>query len=513
MLPGTAILLLIPGMEAQSSQVVEGTPEETYRFELQGTVHDGQGGIWEVVGLSEDDRGYTAISYVLTEGALADPANVLVEGFGICQRIADGPAEVTIAVSPWITTTGFKTGKQSFVMNHKTGDIFENCHIYDGNLPAYEQDYRVFITNPHQDPASLTVNGETQTLEPGARVAFNGNSNGSPLTFSSSAILPVVFYSDSEDLNLVSLDSRDHRNWMIPHLARDTASWENRWIFANDKPMTLFWKQGEASFNEDYASGIHALDVAPQQSGDPAWAQAIGTGPNNGFFQFSRADGKTGGAWVGAQRVPGDGNVDTTELYLPHVAADTASFWTGYSLANANEVDAEVTMWALDTDGIVGAETFTIPAGANEIGVVGVDRLVGLQGISWIKIQSDQPIAGVELIGAVGTEDPNFSGFLLPTETADRLAFPAVRTDEGLWTGLALINPTDMMHQGTLTWYDGSGNVVSQEQSDLQAGEKRLWQAPAGAEHVCWSGEGVIGFALVGQLDGSKIGGYLGLPF
>lgn len=69
----------------------------------------------------------------------------------------------------------------------------------------------------------------------------------------------------------------------------------------------------------------------------------------------------------------------------------------------------------------------------NEIGLIGVDRLAGEEGISWVRIESNHPIVGLELIGDNHPSRPNFSGFLLPAAGGSTLGFPVLRANERYW--------------------------------------------------------------------------------
>ena len=499
--PGTAIVMLLPGMETLSSSAVQGNPTVTYRFDPEGVVSDGQGGAWKVRTLAEDADGITALSLVLDEGVLTDPVSLQIQEVTVCQYVSDGPAQVTLGFETWVTTTQARqtrAKKTSF-----NGNGFELCPDFAGSLPFLGQDYRLMISNPHEEPVAAYVGETRHLLEPGTALSLEASQ---AYAFAPGMALPAVFLADGTDLSVTGFDSKSRRRSFIPHLARDP-QWENRWIFANQTRVLLDWRQGSASFSKSYAAGIHEVRIAPDPDLDPGQASLSGSAGFNGFFQFSRHEAP-GSAWVNGL----EDSTGSTLLYLPHVAADTASFWTGYSLANPNEETANVEMNAYDVHGqLLAVETFLIPAGSNEIGLVGSTRLQGIDGISWIAFLSDQPLAGLELVGE-NRSQIDFAGFLLPDQTSGHLAFPLLKTQDNQWSGLAMLNPTALDARGTLLWLDHAGTIVQRQSLALGAGVKFVAQAPVGSEHAIWKGDPLVGFCLVGEHGTGKIGGYCGLP-
>ena len=618
--PGTTVVFSVPGVTSTSSSSVEGLPERPYRLELAGTVTDDSGGVWgEAEALDEDERGYSAVRFVLTEGILSDPVVITMLGIRVCQRIIDGPGDVIITISFW-GSGGKKAAEYSMRLSKTDHGSIDMCADSSGHLPVPEEDLSLFISNPRDVAVAVALDGELVRIEPGHRLQLDAVHATDLRNFGSSLALPVVAFSDRDDLNAVALDPTDNRNWFLPHLARDMVSWRNRWVFANGEAATLTWQRQDGNESVFYEAGTHQAMLEAEAGAASSWARLVANRPLNGFLAFDRNTG-TGGAWVNAHRIVNsktgheklflphvaadtasfwtgyslanpydtdvnvlmrgygeDGTVVAEEtfvipagandigvigdarfngvevswieiipdqpmsglelvgsvnseggawvnahrivnsktghekLFLPHVAADTASFWTGYSLANPYDTDVNVLMRGYGEDGtVVAEETFVIPAGANDIGVIGDARFNGVE-VSWIEIIPDQPMSGLELVGSVNSEGGSISGFGLPGEALDQLAFPLVRNGGGNWTGLAVVNtgaePTDV----TLTWYDAQGAVVATEDFTIAPHVKALRVAPDGAAHALMTGNELVAFCLTGADDG-RLGGYLGRTY
>ncbi|MDJ0839268.1 MAG: hypothetical protein QNK37_22310 [Acidobacteriota bacterium] len=508
--PGTTVVFSVPGVTSTSSSSVEGLPERPYRLELAGTVTDDSGGVWgEAEALDEDERGYSAVRFVLTEGILSDPVVITMLGIRVCQRIIDGPGDVIITISFW-GSGGKKAAEYSMRLSKTDHGSIDMCADSSGHLPVPEEDLSLFISNPRDVAVAVALDGELVRIEPGHRLQLDAVHATDLRNFGSSLALPVVAFSDRDDLNAVALDPTDNRNWFLPHLARDMVSWRNRWVFANGEAATLTWQRQDGNESVFYEAGTHQAMLEAEAGAASSWARLVANRPLNGFLAFDRNTG-TGGAWVNAHRIV-NSKTGHEKLFLPHVAADTASFWTGYSLANPYDTDVNVLMRGYGEDGtVVAEETFVIPAGANDIGVIGDARFNGVE-VSWIEIIPDQPMSGLELVGSVNSEGGSISGFGLPGEALDQLAFPLVRNGGGNWTGLAVVNtgaePTDV----TLTWYDAQGAVVATEDFTIAPHVKALRVAPDGAAHALMTGNELVAFCLTGADDG-RLGGYLGRTY
>lgn len=509
-LPNTAVILMVPGMDAISSTEVTGLPEQTYRFNEAGTVTDNQGGTWAVNALDEDERGYTAVAFVLQSGTLGSGLQVLIDNFEVCQRVIDGPATVEIAYEIWITTNKRKTAKLQTGL-HKMESAFESCSSSTTNLPLLNDAYEIAISNPFDEAVVLQSMEPPLVLEPRQRLVVNASDGVFPYEHASSIGLPMVAFEFGQDINASALQSSNHSNWVVPHLARDVNSFQNQWIFAAGEGGNLTWRQdSEALIQYSFDPGVHRF--IPEDEAEPqrSWARANSSKEINGFFAFGRKDDQPGAAWVAANRAGGAATAfGSTRLYLPHVARDTASFWSGISLANGGETAVTAQLMGYANDGsALGSESIVVPAGDNALAVIGQTVFSG-GAPDWILIESDGPILGVALIGSQGAEQTALSGYSMPMSGSSKLAYPLTPSDETYWTGLVLLNGGEAANSGTLRWLDDMGNPVDSEAINMVAMEKRTFVAPEGATQATYSGSGeMIGFSVIGEHGGQRVGAY-----
>ncbi len=510
-LEGTVVVLLVPGVEIDGGGTVAGAATVPYRLADEGSLDDHQGGSWTRVALAEDARGITALGFAFESTAITAPITLSVRDFKVCQRIGDGPGEVQLGLE--LLLVGGKQGER-LVMEKRRLTDFESCAATAGNVPLGSGGAKAILANVHEVPVAVYLENTTTTLDPGQQMTLVQATTLSPYAIASSLPLPMVLSAEAEDIDLVGLSSANHTNYIVPHLARDAQSWSNRFVFANGQATTLQWKQGGTAQNFSYGVGAHELTIEYPSPPERDWAYVAASRPINGFSQFARRDGNLGAAWIEPLRTDANGAVTATSLYLPHVAADRASFWTGYSLANTHGQAIQVTMDGFDADGqLVAAETFEIAAYANEVGTVGESRLVGHDEVAWVRFRADQGIGGLELVGGRHADQPYLAGFLLPDAAQEHLAFPLLRTAAGFWSGLALLNPANTSTVGTIRWKNAAGTVLASEQISFAARQKRVWVAPAGSTQAVVDGGGLLGFVLVGEQDSDRLGAYVGMPY
>lgn len=341
--PATTFVISVEGVSANHDLSISGAPVVGYRLSLAGMLLDDQGGVWgEATALRSDAKGATSIAFVLEENVLMGPVHFLFKNIEVCQYVSDGPGEVKLNVQLFLNTQPGKT--LGLVLSlHKAATGFDLCPEHLGNLPIRQKAYQTFIINPHEQAAVLTIGKRLIRIEPKARLDLEGDFSNAPHAFSSSLALPLVLLSDLGDLNLVGLNTANHRHWLIPHLARDDLNWTNRWIFANGQATTLALNQAGDLSSTAYQTGVHDLALFAASDSQASWLQMAANRSINGFFEFAQTSGN-GSAWVNAKRATPLGDAGDTVLYLPHVARDTANFWTGYSLANRNDTATEVVM-------------------------------------------------------------------------------------------------------------------------------------------------------------------------
>jgi len=508
LVPGTAIVFTVPGLKTSSSNTLFGDPSEPYRFDLHGSVADDQNGVWsEAEPLAEDALGYTGIRFVLLEGSLQNVA-ITIEGIRICQRVIDGPGPIDVGIAFWASAFKRLPDTPSLKMSSPGFDL---CEANTAPVPNLEQTSAIRVANPLDVAVAVGFEDTVTRLEPGYERTFAITEDNALAPFTSSLALPAVVWSDQGDYNIVTLGENGLRDWLLPHIARDSASWNNRLVIANDQAMSLQIRTAERSDTAFLDAGNNTTNLDMAASADATWVRATGTVPYKAFVAFDRSDSE-GGAWVGPTAIA-NGELGATTLYIPHVAADTENFWTGYSLANPYTLDVAVTMTAYSDEGLsLAQEAFVLPARTNDIAMIGNGRFAGVDDLSWIEIRTDRPLAGVELVGTTASDQGNLSGFLMPGSSASRLAFPLLKTTDGDWSGIALVNTGSETVSAELHFYDANGFSVRTDPIDLAPGQKTLATAPTNAAHAVAIGADLVGFCLVGNQDG-RLGGYLGMGY
>lgn len=510
-LEGTVIVLLVPGVELDGGGSVTGTPTVPYRLADEGSLDDHQGGLWTRQTLAEDGRGITALGFAFESAAITAPITLTINDYKVCQRVSDGPGPVQLAFQ-LLLVGGKKT--EVLTLDKQRLVDFETCAATAGNIPLNKDGHRAVLANVYQTPVAVYLENSTTTLEPGQQMTLVQATTPSPYAIASSLPLPMVLSSEVEDIDMVGMSTANHTHFVVPHLASDTQSWINRFSFANGQATTIQWHQGTTPQNFSYGVGAREIEIESANPPEREWAFVSASRPINCFSLFARRDGNVGAAWIETLRTDANGAVTATTLYLPHVAADRASFWTGYSLANTHDMTVQVTMEGFDVNGaLLATEMFAIPAFGKETGIVGETRMVGRNSVAWVRFRAEQGLVGLELVGGRQADRPNLAGFLLPDQGHDELAFPLLRTVNGFWSGLALLNPDNNSANGTILWKDSAGTVLSTTSLQLGPRQKSVMVAPAGSSQAVVTGNGLLGFVLVGEYNSQRLGAYVGLPF
>jgi len=506
LLPGTSIVFTVPGVKTSSSTQTTGTPSRPYRLALNGTVTDDQGGVWsEAEPLDEDLLGYPAIRFVLLEGSLFN-VQLELEGLRVCQRVIDGPGEIEIGIAFWAATN--KRARKAYSTKMAVPG-FDLCKNLTAPLATPEQGMTLYVVNPLEEAAAISLAGEMMRIEPGERLELPIPGADLLRGFSTSLDLPALVFTDVDDYNVVGVRRGGGRDQLFPHIARDGASWDNTLVLAGDQAMSLSLRTGTENSATYLPAGNNTSSLTASPTDRAAFVRATGTASFASFLSLTRRD-SGGGAFVGPVPIE-SGRLGSEMLYIPHVAADSASFWTGYSLANPYTHAVDVRFRAHGHDGaILGEESNTMPPRSNDVGVIGGHRFPALvpEEIAWIAIEASDGLAGIELVGAARSEEGNLSGFLLPGETSARLAFPLLRSGEGDWSGLALLNPRDETATVTVLLTDAAGYHVETQTLTLEPYTKALITSPERAVAARVTGAELVGFCLTGSATG-RLGAYL----
>ncbi len=179
--------------------------------------------------------------------------------------------------------------------------------------------------------------------------------------------------------------------------------------------------------------------------------------------------------------------VDATSgrsILFTHVAANTNTFWTGYSVVNMTDETARVRINAYnDTGGLLASNTQSIAPFGKLLRVTG-DSLVP-RGTSWFVISGlseTTVLSGMELFGS--QDDRQLAGFQATPFVSNKFYFPFVisgsrfRPDHftGLvsnWTGISVINPNSVSANVTFIIYRYDGAVLSGS-TEIPANNKLL---------------------------------------
>ena len=510
MVAGSAVVIKLPGIESTAVLQGEGSPTVSYRMETAGSVNDDQGGSWSSpqLVLGEQDAAWS-LAFVLEAGHLVNPI-IRLNDIRVCQRVVDGAVGVVLDIQVWLVHAKGKKAESALKLQ-KTGDAFETCQAYTGHAPVFGRDADLWVSNPHAEPASLEINNVILSMEPNSQVSLKSLFEDGPHRVRSNVPLPMVVVDESRELNLIGVNSKDNTDYIIAHLARDTGNWTNEWVMATGEGTLLEWAQGNDTHSTVLERGLHRLPLDVSKDNASGWARLNGSRAINGYFEFSRVDG-SGSAGVNALRLSEHPSYGEHQLVLPHVAADRANFWTGFSIANPNQTRAQVSLYAYGSDGLLlQREDLSIEPQANSLGLIGQTHMLGVAGISWIRIDSNQPIAGLELIGRHGSRGA-LAGFLLPSEKSERLVFPLLKADSQWWSGLSVLNHSQETNPVEMRYYSSTGTLIQQQTMSLAPGQKALFLAPPGSEHArVDGGAGLVGFCLVGDYAQQKMGGYLGM--
>lgn len=354
---------------------------------------------------------------------------------------------------------------------------------------------------------------------------FNDAGTSAVEITSSLPITTAVITRAHGDLDIISQGPSYFSSCILPHLASQTTTWRNRFTFATQSSTDLFWSFGNGSSAQGHVDspGSFAYEF-PSYVPTPkkSWTKLDVSGPNsphiNGFLSFSKRSGAPGSASVAPMNTDLFEPGHTSQSYfLAHVAQDQGLFWTGYSLLNPdpNRI-ATIYMKGYDAQGNqISHEAATIPAGGQEIGVIGVDRLAQSELPVWVRIDSSRPLVGIELFGGVNVEQSYLAGFGLPTVPKSQLSFPFVDAVDGSWTGIALVNVGSEIADVEIRYRNNDGSIAKTTNLRMAANTKSTVLAPTGFSGTAICRERLdratlVGFALVGDEGRTELGGYTG---
>lgn len=215
------------------------------------------------------------------------------------------------------------------------------------------------------------------------------------------------------------IDPEGIQTLVFPHIARDVAQFWTGFAFVNTsntaREMTLrAWGSGglligEKSFTlEGYEKRISLADAFLDGVGTPDnvdWVETQTRGDIIGLELFGTHDGKR----LAGLEATGQSSPSLAMTYL----IPDGTRWHGLALVNPGDADAQVSFSVFNQLGSLLHPTQSQPILAKEKKVMLVTDLFATlsEVASWVKIESDQPLIGFELIGTHDGE--TMAGILL----------------------------------------------------------------------------------------------------
>lgn len=256
----------------------------------------------------------------------------------------------------------------------------------------------------------------------------------------------------------------------------------------------------------------------PDLQGQVSWLRVDTTRDLVGFSQVEANDGMESYAVGGVRTL-------NKELFVPHIASDTQTWFTRASVVNGRDETADSRLSIGGQDTPLAAQPAYTKDGFDFKDLLGTID----ESIEWgvfLEGNARDSLAGIEVFGKVdGTRQMVGLG-LAPaprdnanfTATLDTLYFTHVARDTAnFWTGVALVNTTDAAQGAIVNAFGPDGMFLGQKTVDLGPGEKLVELADSflaefgGATAVDWlevtSDGGMVGYELFGTLNTKQMAG------
>jgi hypothetical protein len=203
---------------------------------------------------------------------------------------------------------------------------------------------------------------------------------------------------------------------------------------------------------------------------------------------------------------------------------DNAEYYTGVTVSNLGETDAQLTMRLRDAAGELVAEhpwPDPVPPGAQVTREIWnlLDGAV-YDDAAWLEITGSQPLMGFELFLSRAAEEPfRFDGIIGLEEGHASLAFPVVKAGTGWSSRLRLTNLSGTANSFTVTAHAWDGTPLGEHNGALLAGGQFDEDVAAmflSSPHITWlrvEADGqVLGSLTYVSDDLTRMGGYIGQP-
>lgn len=214
---------------------------------------------------------------------------------------------------------------------------------------------------------------------------------------------------------------------------------------------------------------------------------------------------------------------DDYTVYFPHIDI-TDMWWTGFTLVNISDVDANVSFKFYSNEGELLVELDNLLVIKKGEKIINTIRGLLTEGdrqkpIAWLKVESDQKLDGFELFGTNTSEE--MVGVKISNKSMTKMIFPSITVDDEKWTGVALINVGDNQGDAIFKAYDNLGNLLAESNSvQLNSYGKTVdlvenyfdGEIPAGTSYVkVESTFEMIGFELFGYKNQLGLAGLSGV--
>ncbi len=259
----------------------------------------------------------------------------------------------------------------------------------------------------------------------------------------------------------------------IPHIAESTNWWDSSLFLCDIDPGVIYLSLNgeEYQHTNQYYSNIIELDqyIPENAQSSICWGSISTQAQSNPFEEKDRrltgfetfVHNGTDGAAVELQ------TTGHTTLFIPHIPEETDIFWTGFAFLNPNEEEANLKVALYTSNGEkVGSQNLTIP-GKTKISDLMKNLFPDYFGrAEWGIITSDKPIMGIEIYG---TEKDGICGYSLPYLGQSEGILPGIKSGDGIWSGIALTNVSNMEGHITIQLIGKNGNVKAEKQEIIQS--------------------------------------------
>ena len=144
-------------------------------------------------------------------------------------------------------------------------------------------------------------------------------------------------------------------------------------------------------------------------------------------------------------------------LFIPHIPQETDIFWTGFTFVNTADVpNIVVVQFFKDNGENCGMESFTIGAGQKVKGLMTELFPAEAGTASWAWVTGTERINGIEIYG---TYHDGICGFALTGKMNTGLVLPMIVAGDGVWTGIAVVNPDTAEASATVKLMAADGTV------------------------------------------------------